>query len=258
MILNLMSQMKKILITLSILLTAFVADAQVDSLYSSAIQSYDQGDFEKALELFRSIKDQGQVSGELFYNMGNAAFRSNQIGYAILYYEKALKEDPGYENAKVNLNFVSRYKEDQLESVPELSVRSWMRTLVRLFNSGTWALLALLLFILTLASLFLYIFSARTSLRKTGFFTALAAFLIFLLALLSGIRQHQREKNPEEAIVISSSVIVRSTPNSSGNDLFVLHEGTKVDLLDEVTGWQNIRISDGRVGWIAEDAIEAI
>jgi len=109
-----------------------------------------------------------------------------------------------------------------------------------------------------LLALMVYIFSGSLPLRKTGFFTAAGTLLLFVFALLAGIRQFQRERHPEEAIIVSPSAIVRSTPNSSGNDLFILHEGTKVHLLDALNDWQNIRISDGRVGWVEKGTLEDI
>ncbi|MFZ5941937.1 MAG: tetratricopeptide repeat protein [Bacteroidota bacterium] len=242
--------MKKLLLLFGLLTTVSGLLARSDSAFVRAVESYDRGNFEESLELFRKIADNGETSAVLYYNMGNAAYRSNQLGYAVLYYEKALKEDPGMENAAVNLEFVSRYLEDHLESVPELFVRTWVKSLVRMFNAGTWAVISAVLFVLTLLALTLYIFSRRLTLRKTGFFGALSVFVLFVLALLAGIRQHRRDLKPEEAVIISPSVIVRSTPNNSGNELFILHEGTTVSLQDELSGWQNIRISDGRVGWI--------
>jgi len=250
--------MKKILLVLSLTLPALILSAQSDTLLDRAVRAYDNGKFEEALDIFRLAESRGGQSAELYYNMGNAAFRSNLIGYAILYYEKALKEDPGMANAAYNLNYVSRYREDQLENVPELFIRTWVRTLVRSLNSTEWAVISGLLFLLTLFALIVYIFTRNLTLRKTGFFTAAGTLLLFVFALLAGIRQYQREQHPEEAIIVSPSAIVRSTPNSSGNDLFILHEGTKVHLLKSLNDWQNIRISDGRVGWVEKGTMEDI
>ena len=229
-----------------------------DSLYLSANELYQEGDYETALALYRRILDAGFESADLYYNMGNAAFRSNSIGYAILYYEKALKLDPFHRDALHNLEFVSRYRVDTFEQVPRLFIRTWIEQLVRVFPERTWSILSLTLFALILASAVVYLFARRLPLKKTGFFTALFALLFFLVALFSGIAQHHHIQQPDAAIIVSPSVVVRSSPSETGTELFILHEGTRVDLNERVTGWRNIRVIDGREGWIRSEDFESI
>jgi hypothetical protein len=229
-----------------------------DSLYVSAGEAYSEGRFEEALETYQAIIDLGFESPDLYYNMGNAAFRSNNLGYAVLYYEKALKLDPSHDEAEKNLAYISRYKEDQLESVPELFIRTWIRQVYQMFSLHTWSYIALAMFVLMLAGILMYIFSKRMPIKKLGFFTGIVTFIIFMLSFTAAANRHSEFVSPDRAVIIYPSVVVKSTPSLSGTDLFVLHEGTKVRTSDEVSGWSEITISDGRVGWIPVESLAVI
>jgi len=185
--------------------------------------------------------------------MGNASFRSNSIGYAALYYEKALKLDPTHVDAAHNLEFLSRYKSDAFEEVPEFFLRTWISKAVHGLPERTWSVMALAGFLLTIGFLLLYIFTRGLLLKKTGFFAALAGLIFTIFTLSSALASHRAIIHPESGIILSPSVVVKSTPSDSGTELFILHEGTKVKVNEEVTGWRNIRILDGREGWIRTD-----
>jgi hypothetical protein len=230
----------------------------IDSLYRSAVALYEEGDYESALATFRTIVGSGHEAADLYYNMGNAAFRSNNVGYAILYYEKALKMDPSHSDAAHNLEFASQYRVDVFEEVPVLFIRTWISSAVNALSEPTWSILSLSGFILVLASILVYLFAKGLNLKKAGFFSALFGIVFFLFAFSATISKHRSITQPPGGIIISPSVLVRSTPNDSGTELFVLHEGSKVTVSEEVTGWYNIRIVDGREGWIRGDDFEHI
>lgn len=239
-------------------LTLLHAANQPDSLYTTAGEAYTEGLFEQALLDYQAILDSGRESADLYYNMGNAAFRSNKLGYAVLYYKKALKMDPSHEEAGKNLEYVSHYLEDQLEQVPELFIRTWIRAVYQLFSLHTWSYLALVFFALILAGSLAYVFSGRLGLKKAGFFTGLIALLFFSLSLTAAIQRNEEIKNPSSAVIVSPSVVVKSSPSTTGTDLFILHEGTDVRLNDKVGEWTEVRISDGRVGWIPEKSVAVV
>ena len=221
-----------------------------DSLYTQGVTLYEDGEFESALEHWKQIVKSGNESPELYYNMGNAAFRSNSIGYAVLYYEKALKLEPAHDDAAHNLEFLSRYISDTFEEVPEFFLRSWISLAVHSLNEQTWSIMSLAGFIFTVISLLLYIFTRGLSLKKGGFFAALVGLVFTIFTLSSAIATHHEIIQPESGIILSPSVVVRSTPSETGTELFILHEGTKVKVNEKVTGWQNIRVKDGREGWV--------
>ncbi|MDT8430918.1 MAG: tetratricopeptide repeat protein [Bacteroidales bacterium] len=229
-----------------------------DSLYLSASSAYSDGNYELALEKYEQIADQGYAAPDLYYNMGNAAFRSNRLGYAVLYYNKALKLDPSHEEAEKNLAYVSRYKEDQLEQVPELFIRTWVRSLVGLFSVQTWAYVAIFMFGILLVALLFYIFASRLAVKKAGFFTGLVTLLLFLISFTAALERNNEIVAPDQAVIVSPSVVVKSSPSLSGTDLFVLHEGTEITLTDQVGEWTEVRISDGRIGWVPSGTFEVI
>lgn len=251
--------MRKYLVIVFLLSTVLMHGAgSRDSLYNAAGAAYSDGNFESALELYEEIVKMGYEAPDLYYNMGNAAFRSNRLGYAVLYYNKALKLDPAHEEAEKNLAYVSRYKEDQLDQVPELFIRSWIRSLVALFSVQTWSSLAIILFGILLIALLFYIFAARLAIKKTGFYTSLAALVLFLISFSAALERNNEIVAPDQAVIVSPSVVVKSSPSMSGTDLFVLHEGTEISVSDQVGEWIEVRISDGRIGWVPSDAFEII
>jgi hypothetical protein len=230
----------------------------IDSLYLNANALYQQGQFEPALEKYNSVILSGKESADLYYNMGNAAYRSNSIGHAILYYEKALKLEPTHDDAIHNLDFVSRYRLDTFEEVPVLFLGAWITGFVHLFPEQTWSILALIFFIIILIGLLVYLFSRHLTMKKSGFISGLAALLLFVITLSATISRHRDIMNPDSGIILAPSVVVRSSPSESGTELFILHEGTKIKVNEEVSGWQNIRLIDGREGWIIADDFESI
>jgi len=244
-------KLSKLIIIL--ILSASQLFASTDSLYNGAVALYEEGNFELALENWQIVLESGYESPELYYNMGNAAFRSNSIGYAALYYEKALKLDPSLKDAAHNLEFLSRYKSDTFEEVPEFFIKTWTTSAVHALPERAWSIMALAGFVFTLTFLLIYIFTRALALKKTSFYTSLVGLLFTIFTLSSAFANHQEIIHPESGVILSPYVIVRSTPSTTGTELFILHEGTKVKVKEEVTGWHNIRIIDGREGWIRTD-----
>ncbi len=234
------------------------ASANIDSLFQVANEHYQEGAYEGALESYREIINDGFESPELYHNMGNAAYRSNNIGYAILYYEKALKLNPRYEDARHNLEFVSQYRIDTFKEVPRLFIWNWISALVRLFSERTWSIIAFVSFLIFILSILLYLFSRHLSLKKTGFALALTGIIIWMVTFAAARAGSSSITKPDSGIILSPSVTVRSSPSESGTELFILHEGSRVGINEHVSGWQNIRVVDGREGWIRMEDFETI
>ena len=230
----------------------------IDSLFHKGNALYEEGKYEEALGVYNQVLQAAQESADLYYNMGNAAYRSNSIGYAILYYEKALKLEPTHDDAASNLEFVSRYRLDAFEEVPQLFLRGWIRGFVHLMPERTWSIFSILFFLIVLSGFLVYLFSKRIGLKKTGFLSALVALLLFGLAFSSAASRHREIIHPDAGIILAPSVVVRSSPSESGTELFILHEGTRIEVNEEVSGWQNIRVIDGREGWILAEDFDSI
>ena len=238
---------------------ASAAQAPADSLWNAGSAAYSLGDWDGAVTAWSAIEAEGLESPELYYNIGNAFFKSSDYAHAILYYERALKLDPSYSDARFNLEFAKEFVQDRIESVPEFFLKTWIRRLGYLFSSDTWAALFLILLGLALAGALLFLLGTAPARRRTGFFAGLAALLLAFCCLGFASSQKAAYNRADSAIVTVPVSSVRSSPGSeAAKDLFVLHEGTRVRILDEVGGWWNIELSDGRQGWIPSSDLELI
>ncbi len=229
-----------------------------DSAFVKAGELYTNGNYEEAIREWSGIEDQGLASAELFYNLGNAYFRSNKPGKARLYYERALLLDRGDEDIKSNLEFVESMLTDRFDEVPIFFGLKWWNSFTSLFLPNTWMLVTVFLFGLFLIAGVFYTVSGSFRLKRNAFFGAL--FLLFFSALTFSITLKQRNhfKDPGTAVIMESSLVVKSAPRESSKDLFILHEGTKVSIETKLEDWTEIKISDGRKGWVRVSGYEEI
>lgn len=231
----------------------------VDSLWNAGVEAYAQGSYLQASHNFQSIADLGLSSPELYTNIANACFKNQEYAQAILYYERALKLDPSYKDAKYNLSVVQQFTLDRIESVPEFFLKSWSRQFSYICSSNTWAVWAAVLFALTVAMLLVFFLSNSSLWKKLSFFGSIAAILLSALALGNSLSQKHGFESKDEAVVTKAVCSAKSSPSAvSGADLFVLHEGTKVKVLDTVGEWTNISIADGREAWVMTGDITVI
>ena len=266
------AQMKKIrkpaggaaaLLALLLLLPAQHASAQrtaaADSLWSAGVAAYTAGDWTAASAAWSAIRGLGVESAALYYNLGNACFKQDDLAHAILNYERALKLDPSWADARFNLDFARGLVQDKIEAVPEFILAQWARRLCWLLPSDTWAVLFLLLLAAALGCTLLFLLGSRVSARKGGFIGGIAAVVLALFCLSFALWQRADYRKADSAIVVRAVTTVQSSPgHDSAKDLFILHEGTKVKLLDEVGAWRNIELADGRQGWIPSGDLEVI
>jgi len=222
-----------------------------------ADQMYKQGQYTDAARIYEEELKKG-VSAELYYNIGNSYYKANEIGHAILNYERALRIDPGYDDASYNLDIAESKIVDNVNTTPTFFVRKWINSLIKSNTSNQWAVISVVCFILMLALFFLFAFSRIRSRRKYSFFASVAFGVLCVIALsFSGVRKDQI-KNHHEAVIMSGAVAVKSSPDQSGTDLFQLHEGTLVKVKSVLGGWTEITLENGAVGWVEESAIERI
>lgn len=234
-------------------------DAYVDSLWNSANQAYSEGRWADAAAGYAMISDASLESAALWCNLGDAWYKDGNIPKAILCYERALKVDPSYGDARFNLDFLNSQIQDRIEPVPELILKTWMRKISYMLDSDAWAVCFMVLFGLTLAMVLLFLLAPSLSGRRAGFFTALATLLLSIGALSFSIWQKSEYTKADAAIVMRPVSSVKSSPSyEAAKDLFVLHEGTKVKVIDSVGSWNNIELADGRQGWIPSSDIEII
>ena len=248
-----------IALLLALPLGAQAAESYPDSLWKAGVEAYSAGQWAEALGDWSDVAATGLRSKELYYNLGNAYFKTGETAQAILQYERALRQDPSDADVRYNLEFARSLTQDRIDEVPEFILRTWVRKVGYWMSSDGWAILSLVLLALGLGMLLLFLLGPTAGARRTGFFTGLAALLLALAAWGFARSQKADAERHDEAIVMRPVSSVTSSPSSdAAKSLFILHEGTKVKVLDEVSGYRDIELADGRRGWISSSDIEII
>lgn len=250
--------MKRIIIFFTaILFFGSSAFAQTVSI-KQANELYKKGNYQEAAQQYENIIANKGVAPELYYNLGNAYYKSSEIGRSILNYERALRLSPNYDDARFNLEMVQLKVVDNIVQAPTFFLGRWIENLIKLMTSNQWIVISICSFILGLIFIFLFIFGSTRQMRKNSFYVGSVLMIISLLTVVfSGVRKDQLLYH-HEAIVMSGVVTVKSSPDKSGTDLFQLHEGTKVSIKSTLGGWTEIKLGNGNVGWVETPNIEKI
>ncbi|MBQ6254507.1 MAG: BatD family protein [Bacteroidales bacterium] len=226
-------------------------------LWERGVAAYSDTRYKDAITAWEAILSSGEASPELYCNIGDAWFKLADYPKAILNYERALRLDPSFSDARYNLEFAQGFTQDRIEAVPEFIIESVGRKMCYTLSSDTWTVLFLVLLALALGGGLVFLLSSTTGRRRAGFYCGLAFLFLSLLCLDFSTWQKRDYSKRDSAIVMMPVSSVKSSP-SSGKDLFIIHEGTKVKILDNVGDWLNISLADGRQGWIESGAIEVI
>jgi tetratricopeptide (TPR) repeat protein len=225
---------------------------------SDADSAYIKTDYATAIQIYEDLLQQGE-SAEVYYNLGNSYYKSGDVARAILNYERALLLNPGNEDVHANLEIARSKTVDKIDVAPEIFFISWIKSLINSISINAWARWGITFFLLLIASLYFFIFSKQMRLKKIGFVGSMVCLLFVVCTNMFAAYQKKTLTNRNTAIIISSSVTIRSTPNENGTSLFILHEGSKVVIKDNsMKSWKEIVVEDGKVGWIPSSDIEII
>ena len=225
---------------------------------ADADSAYVNGNYQEAIKVYESLLKQGE-SAELYYNLGNAYYRTENITRAVLNYERALLLSPGDGDIRFNLQIARSKTIDKIVPESEMFFVTWYRSLVNIMSVDGWGRMALVSLALVIVLFLVYLFSARVWVQKVGFFGGGILLVVFVFSNFFAWQQRQQLLNREGAIVVAPSVTVKITPAQNGTDLFILHEGTKVVITDgSMKSWREIRLADGKKGWIESKKIELI
>ena len=255
---NILLKYSLLLLGLFLFLTQNIFASQADELMKQANNYYQNNKYEQAIQTYQKIVKMGYQSDALFYNLGNAYYREGKLGYAILNYNKALQLSPGDEDVQHNLALANSKTIDKINTLPGFFLFDWWESLLALFNVSGWTFLAYAFYILLLIAIGLYFFAKKPKLQRYSFFSGiiLVAFLIVTLAIF-GFKLI-RELNMKNAVVVQKAVTVKLSPDESSNDAFVIHEGLKVRIEDHVDNWVEIRLQDGKIGWMPKKDLRVI
>lgn len=227
-------------------------------LWDQANTAYINNDYHQAEELYLTILQRGERSAKLYFNLANAYFKREELGQAILYYHRALRLQPGDEDIRYNLSVAEARTKDTIDQIPDFFFTEWMRSIRHLMSANAWTAWSLIWFAVMLGALLFYLLSARLMLRKAGFYATLISLLCFIASTIFASGQSREQQSQSEAIVMSSSAAVKSSPDRSATDLFILHEGTKVEITNSLENWCEVMIADGKKGWTERSKIEII
>lgn len=224
----------------------------------NADDEYTRGNYKQAIVDYEELLDDHK-STDLYYNLGNAYYRTDNLPRAIINYERALRLDPGNRDIRWNLEVANSKTIDKITPTPEFFLFRWWKAVMYSIGVDGWAYVAIVSMLLALVLALVYLFGGSVGLRKAGFFGGIFFILLFLLANLFGYQQKSTIENHRGAVIVAPTVNVRTTPATNAQTNFVLHEGTKVDVTDrQLKGWRGISVADGRDGWVQESALEEI
>ena len=230
----------------------------LDSLLEKGNQQYINEQFELAIKTYESVLDSGYEAGELYFNLGNAYFKSHKLTPAILNYERAALLLPNDEDIAYNLELARTYVIDKIDVLPRFFLREWYIRLVRIIHSDNWAYLSIFTFALSLSIFSVYLFIRRYRIKRIAFWFSLLILFISILTFVFSYQNNRITTSHDKAIVFSPSVTVKSAPDDSGTDLFLIHEGTRVTIEDTLGIWTEIKLEDGNKGWLQSSEIRKI
>ena len=247
--------MNRVIMIIGIMATCFLAAESKDlqDLLQTGNQYYLDGQYEMAVQSYQSIIDSGYASAELYYNLGNAYYKSHDITMALVNYERARILKPNDPEINHNLEIAREFVVDRIEVLPEFFLRRAYVGFVKIFDADIWALVSVIAFGLALGLFLAYFFLNQLFFRKLSFWIAVLCIVMATSTYLFALQQNNLVTKHHQAIILTPSVTIKSSPDEeSGTDLFLLHEGTKVTISDELGDWREVVLSDGNSGWLKE------
>ncbi len=248
----------KRLVTFLLILISISAQSQQERFFDKATDAYNAGDYNTAIENYLKIIANGQHSAELYFNLGNSYYKLNQVAPSIYYYEKALLLQPNDAETHNNLAYAKNMTLDAIDEMPETELSKIYNDITGLLSFDQWAVVAVI-FVFLFVVLYLAFYFLKYATQKR--FTFIASFFFLFLALLSilfAFLQYNDFKADKPAIVFDEEVKVITEPNTRGQAIFTLHEGTKLNVLEELKGYKKIKIADGQTGWISSESIKML
>lgn len=249
--------MKRYTLLLILTFVALTMKAQTQMMneqwFEQANAAYNVGNYDSAMMFYEQILATDMESVSLYYNMGNTYYKMREYPMAIYCYEKALKLDPSNDDVRNNLAIANLAIVDKMDTVPQsFIVRGWRNARASL-SGDQWAWCSIVAFALLLVGIYLFLRSRRLGWRKLGFFGGIVCFVVFAFSVVFAFQLKQAAQTQDQAIIMTPTVTAKSSPSDASVDLFVLHEGSKVSILETSNGWNKIRIANGTIAWLKAD-----
>jgi tetratricopeptide (TPR) repeat protein len=243
-----MKRIKLLLFILPFTLTTFAQ--KPEQLIAKGNDCYKNSQFDSAIVCYEKVVAQGYVAADLYFNLGNAYYKTRDLSKSILYYEKAKKLKPNNDEINFNLQLAQTMIVDKINVLPDFFVKRWLHNIINMQTSDGWAHWSIIAFAIALLLLLVYLISNSMAIKKSFFWLAVLALIVSTFSFVQSYKLKQLLEAHDTAIVQTPSINIKSSPDEKGTDLFVIHEGTKVTIIDEVGEWREIKISDGNKGWL--------
>lgn len=249
--------MKKLLIIAFLSCVQWAFAGTQDERFAEANALYEAGSFSESLSIYEEIGE--EYSGfELWFNAGNAAYKSGELGKSVLYYERAKKIDPTHDDLLVNLAIANDKVADRIQALPSLGVENIWSILTASTRLNTWSWAAVIFNALGLLLIGVYVMLSKGTLRRILMITGILFVIFGVSTYLLSRASYSELKQSEQAVILTPKVDVRTSPNENGSAAFVLHEGTKCTIRQESGDWLEIKIANGSVGWILKTDLAII
>ncbi len=245
-------------IILSAPVTIFTSTLNIDEVMSRANRYYLENDYTSAISEYEKLISEGYTGVSLFYNLGNAYYRIGKLGYSILYYEKALKLSPNDEDVKHNLAIANLRTKDKIDALPKFFLFEWWETFLSVLSLQSWVIFSIIIYLLLIAAIAFYFFFGNIINQRVSFFSGVIILFILLISVSIVTIKLNRDSKRLEGVIVDNSVVVKLAPNDQGKDGFIIHEGLKILIEDEVDNWNKIRLADGKVGWVNRSQLRII
>jgi len=244
---------------LFLMLCAICAFCQDEaSLFSVANDDYQKGNYAAAIQKYQQLVDEGYSSTALHYNLGNSYFKTNALGYAILHYEKGLLHSPKDADLLFNLEKANRKQTDEIIEIPQFFLTRWWSGLGKIFGSGVWTSLGLILLWSSIAGFCYWLIGAERSMRKKAFIAGIALAVLSFVFIMLGRSNYNHQTKNKYAVIVSKKTAFNVSPDVDSELKFELHEGLKVEVLDQIGESKKIKLPNGDAGWVIINALQII
>jgi len=250
--------MKKILIIAFIIFTSIGFSQSADELFAKGNSLYKQEKYQEAIEQYKLIDELQLQSDDLYFNLGNAYYKLNKVAPAIYYYEKALKLNPSNADARANLHFANKMAIDVIDTLPKTIFQNFSEVIIYKLNYEVWAKIAIGFSFFAALVFLLYHFSYSSTKKLLYFNLSLFSTILLIISLAFAFKAYDYQENKTEAIIFKQITEVKNAPTLNSDTIFKLHEGTKVEVLDQIDDWKKIKLADGKIGWLISDYMKEI
>lgn len=243
---------------IALLLLGIPGMAQNEALFDKATAAYNQGNYEEAVSLYEQILSSGEHSAALYFNLGNAHYKQNEIAPSIYYYEKALLLKPGDPEILNNLAYAKNMTLDDITPLPEPDLERLYNGILHSFSMNAWAVIGIIFMFLFVGMYLFFLGSSRPNRKRLGLISSVIALILSLLCTGFSYLRYRDYQESQPAIIFNREITVRSEPNMESSAVFLLHEGTKVQVMDSLDVWMKIKLADGQSGWAQGDALRLL